>query len=77
MKSCWNYRVMRKKSKNGEVRYAIHETYYDGGKVTGWTRDAIGPRGDTLAELKNDYKFMASALKKPVLDYETGKEIKP
>jgi hypothetical protein len=34
------------------------------------------PSGDTLAELKSDYEYMAEAFKLPVLDYKTCKPIK-
>jgi len=73
----WQYRIMRKRFPNGEYGYGIYERYGGiGGKFRGWTTDAMEPSGDTLEELKSDYKYMAEAFKHPVLDYETGKPIK-
>jgi hypothetical protein len=67
---------MRKKYPNGEYGYGIYEQYKGiDGKGPGWTEDAMEPYGDTLAELKSDYKYMGEAFKHPVLDYETGRPI--
>jgi hypothetical protein len=67
----WNYRLMRR---NGFL--SIHEVYYkDDGKVRTWTEDPMEPGGDTVEEVQQDLKWMARALTKPILDYETGKEI--
>lgn len=58
-----------------EVTYAIHEVYYDkDGNVEGWTKEPTG----ILSEERNfDWvlKRLADAVKKPTLDYKTGKEI--
>ena len=76
----WAYRVMRKRWQRGRkwgYTYGIHEYYGTiGGKGAGWTCDPMEPSGDTLAELKSDYEYMAEAFKHPVLDYETGKPIR-
>ena len=73
----WNYRVMRRKYANDYYTYGIYEVYYDNrDKPDGWTQDAVAPFGDSLKELKNDFRFYKQALAKPTLDYETGKEIK-
>jgi len=71
----WEYRVMRRfypgLEDEDQYSYTIHE-YYD---MHGWTKDAMEPQGNTLAELKADYGFMGKAFDKPVLDYETGEEV--
>lgn len=80
----WNYRVMRAHEKipnasNSETYYAIYEVYYaEDGSITNWTQDASGsPFGATLEEMSNDLAWIMTALTKPVLDYETGKEVEP
>ena len=79
----WNYRVVRKnvymgKTMAPEVKFAIHETYYDSDKPTAITTDSMEPYGETLEELKNDLSYMVAALEKPVLDWEDfkNKEVK-
>jgi len=58
-----------------EYQYTIHEFYLDiAGSGPGWSPD-LSPQGDTLQELQEDYVYMGSAFSKPVLDYETGREI--
>ena len=61
----WNYRVV-----SGRYAYGIHEVYYEDGKVALHTDNPIHPSGETLEELKADYKRMAEAFDKPVLDYD-------
>jgi hypothetical protein len=56
-----------------EVRFAIHETYYEGDKPTAITTDAMKPYGETLEELKSDLEKMVVALDKPVLEWEDFK----
>lgn len=59
----WNYRII---FQGGS--YNIHEVYYDNdGKIEGWTENAVGISGETIKELKSDFKYYSSALKKPVL----------
>lgn len=67
----WQYRVMRQKRHEVES-YGIYEVY-DNGSWLGGTR---APYGDTLKELKSNFKLMAEAFSLPVLDYKTGKPIK-
>lgn len=60
----WNYRVVRDIG-----GLTIHEVYYDErGKPNGMTIDEVGPRGETLKELKRSMKLYKQALKRPVLD---------
>ena len=72
----WNYRVMKRQYANDCCTYGIYEVYYDNkDKPEGWTQDSVPPVGDSLKELKDDFKFYKQALDKPILDYKTGKEI--
>lgn len=79
----WNHRVMRKMDDTiGEPVYQIHEVFYfteedgKGGVVAGWTENGVAPFGETKKELKKELKRMLDSLDKPVLDYDTGQEIK-
>ena len=74
----WQYRVMRRKvpllsKQKTEDVYGIYEVYTN---PKGWTEDRVEPHGETLEELKADYKMMGEAFKLPVLDYMTGKKVK-
>lgn len=74
----WEYRVMRRAE--GIVTkyftFGIHEVYYNKkGEIKTWTSESITPHGGTIEELRSDLRHMSLALKKRVLDYETGKEI--
>jgi len=73
----WQYRGMRKQFPNGAFSFGIYEYYESIGKSgPGWTKDALGPFGETWAALRRDYKLMAEAFDLPILDYETGKVIR-
>jgi len=73
----WNYRVMRRKHVSDYHTYGIYEVYYTAkDKPNFWSEDPLPPIGDSLKELKDDFKLYKRALDKPVLDFETGKEIK-
>jgi len=71
----WNYRVVRKVHRvdgREEFQYGIHEVYYDDDHVpTSCTVDPVTPYGDTEDELAQDMRYFASALEKPVLDYDS------
>ncbi len=75
----WCYRVMRRRWATGKgwgYSYGIYEFYPSINEMgMGWTKRAMEPCGDTLAELKADYELMAEAFRLPVLDYKTGKPI--
>jgi hypothetical protein len=59
----WNYRVIEDK---GE--FAIHEVYYNkDGEITNVTVEAIAPVGEKLAELRDEMKHYAEALRHRVL----------
>ena len=66
----WNYRVIKKKNID-EVTYAIHEAYYKkNGKPWAMGTAPDYPHGETLDELKEDFKHYRKALSKPFLNYE-------
>ncbi len=67
----WRYRVMRHASDGPEPDHLmIHEVYDDGGHTTEGAR--VG--SDSLEGLHDQLGMMRSALRLPVLDYETGAE---
>lgn len=68
----WNYRVIHQQIK-GEEYYAIHEVYYSrpGGRIEGWTSDAVTPSGESVEELERDLWHYRLALEKPVLEMAT------
>jgi len=72
--SHWNHRVVRWNHKDAKppcVTYGIHEAFYDDkGRVWGVTERPVEVDGDSLEDLKVGLKWMSSALKKPILDYD-------
>ena len=67
--STWNYRVLRKEHKSGEVTFQIHEVFYDEtGRINGWTKDPVQPSGEILSELREDIRYFLSAFRKDVLE---------
>lgn len=61
----WNYRIIC--SEDGSF-FDIHEVYYDGlGKPHAWSENSIGAYGETLEELRADFKMLEGAFAKPVL----------
>jgi len=84
----WNYRVMRHKAgqleENPDLKWdeylAIHEVYYDKkGNPDSITKEPIKVVGDdgedAFSSIKWILKEMTKALDKPILDYDTLKEI--
>lgn len=67
----WNYRVIKKREKYGDVYY-IHEAYYEGDdpRPTMISENPIAPLGDSLEELKGDLEYMVNALADPVIDWD-------
>ena len=77
----WNYRIVRHitpipeklrviEGKRNETWYAIHEVYYDKGKVVSYTEEPIAPFGLSVEELKSDLRHMMEHLQDGVLNYE-------
>lgn len=66
----WNHRVIRRTDmKTGNVSYEIFEVFYDEkDRIDGWTADAVGPYGETMAELRQDLQHFAEALNLPLLE---------
>lgn len=81
----WNYRVVRiphydtenppKWATGNEMDYEIRTAYYEGDKVVALADRGFAPYGDTPRELRKDLKMMKKALEKPILDYNTLKEV--
>ncbi len=76
----WNHRIM-KRTYAGEISYAIHEVFYhDDGMLNGWTKEPVAPifngeDGDGIELLRAEFNSQMLAFDKPILDYETGKDI--
>lgn len=72
--SHWNHRVVRWNHKDDKppcVTYGIHEAFYDDkGKVWGITERPVEVDADSPKELRETVKWMTSALKHPILDYD-------
>ena len=75
----WNHRVVRreypKAAPSERVLYEIHEAFYNETGCYAITEEAIDPVGETVPELKERLQKMLAAIDKPVLDYQTRKEI--
>lgn len=72
----WNYRVMKREYPDKRYSYAIYEVYYnEAGKAEMQSVDPMYIYGETLEELKADLQLYMKALDKPVLSYETRKEV--
>lgn len=73
----WNHRVVRRVYETGEVEYAIHEAFYDIGKEPGVsiTKEAVTAHAETMEGLREALQEMLKAVAKPVLDWETQKEL--
>lgn len=64
----WNYRIT-KQSFGEDDLYAMREVYYsDAGDVVSWTRDEIGPCGETLEEITESHRRIGEAFSREVLD---------
>ena len=71
----WNYRIVRRDD-DGIVSFGIHEAYFEeDGSCFAITEEPVKPYGETWDELYEDLSAMASAVGKPVLDYETRRPV--
>jgi len=59
----WNHRVIF----NGST-YAIHEVYYEDGKIEAWTEEPIRLIGESIEDLRVDLTRMLACLNKEVID---------
>ncbi len=63
----WNYRVF-KAVHAGVEEFSIREVYYDkAGNVSGYTKSAVDPYGQSIQELRDDLHKMLEATDKGVL----------
>lgn len=72
----WNYRVTktlvpmgdREVYENHEI-FEIREVFYkDDGSIRAWSRDAVKPFGESLAELRDDLVKFDRAIQMPIID---------
>ena len=74
----WDYRIMRRTTITHDytdIIDGIHEVYYEkDGTVSSWTADAVEIMSEP-GDMEEELKHVCKALEKPILDYETGKEI--
>lgn len=74
----WNYRIIKKTfADNDSTQYEIHEVYYEGNSISGWTANSVKPSGESIAELREDISYFLQAFKRPVLEEQIidGKEL--
>lgn len=65
----WNYRII-----NDEGYLSLHEVFYDKkGKPTSWSVEECSPMGETLKEIKHDFKLMKQAFGRPILKVKNNK----
>ena len=64
----WNYRVIKKVTKE-EIIYGIYEVYYnDKEEIDSWTTNPTDLSNDTFDGLHDNYLMMAKAFINPILD---------
>lgn len=70
----WDYRVVKRVQTMGKetfITYGIHEVYYDEKhNPHSITETSIELYADTPIQLLRDWRLMASAFTKPILDYD-------
>ena len=73
----WNYRILRKKWKKiSTYKYMLCEVYYDkNGKPKAKSQNSISIDGEEKQEVIDTIKLIQLAINKPILDYDTLKEI--
>ena len=75
----WTYRVMRQEV-GGEVIFQIYEVYFKDGVADCWTEDSCAVMYNETTDdnwsLKKAFEQQMEALDLPVLDHDTGEEIK-
>jgi len=81
----WNYRILKSKDTNGNVRHAIYEVYYDSDeKPIMWTEEPQlpehfeepGNEEDPIKSIKEILLMMLKATIKPVLEIPDEKDSK-
>lgn len=72
----WNYRVLQLNNKEKKPYFEVHEVFYDENDVPhNWAESHNVLVGDTLAELKESYEYMASAFEMPILKVVENNEL--
>jgi hypothetical protein len=56
----WNYRVLKRRQKDGSWIFGIHEVFYDDetGKPFAFTEESVFPQGTSYKELVKDLQYM-------------------
>lgn len=70
----WNYRVIRR-TFSDEHEYGIYETYYNADGSIDFSKEPDPVRAESKDALRQTLIWMMVALDKPVIDYDTCKEI--
>lgn len=65
--STWNHRVVHNDTDPRYEWYSIHEVYYAGDRIIGYTEDPVGVVGDNIDQLFSELNRMKDALSRPVL----------
>lgn len=66
----WNYRVLKRETKEGEF-FAVHEVFYDDeGNPKKCTVEPVFPQGTSENDLERRIELYREALEKPILNYE-------
>lgn len=60
------YRLFQHEDKNGNLSYSIHEVYYDGEDILGYSKLPVFLIGDKKGRLKKQLKKIKNAFKKPI-----------
>ncbi len=67
----WNYRLVRKETRQEYDAIGIHEVYYNSeDEPISCTKKPVGIQRDNIKDLKKELFCMKEAFDKPVLDYE-------
>lgn len=76
----WNYRVLAKQDKEGEIYLNVHEVYHDkNGKPNGATENPITISGESIEDMHWQLEKIALGLRKTILwgDDRFPQEYKP
>ena len=68
----WHHRVIRRKNQDGEDTFGLHEVFFEGGAVLGWSADPLAPKGESLEDLQLALRRFYRATEKPVLQEVPG-----
>ena len=74
----WNYRIVKRKHKNGDVTYGVHDCYYKTKKSKlphSCSKEPQAPVGETIKDLHDELDRFSKAMFDKILDYDTLKEV--